>query len=68
MKRLLACLWAVVVGFALFAAGRAAYQNRGKLQRECERIREPGGVKDTLGDLSLGKVLNSVGWIKNIAR
>lgn len=67
MKGLLGFTRAVVVGFALFAGGRFLYENRDRLKTEWERVNSVEDIKGFIGDLSIGKLLESAGSIRKLA-
>ncbi len=67
MKGSLKYLEAAVIGFALLVGGRVLYDNRDRLKRSWRDIRKVEGLKDLTGDLSVGKILSSVGQIRNLA-
>lgn len=67
MKGWSAYLRAAVVGFAVVEGGRALYRHRDKLKTECKRLLDAEGLKGLTSDLSLGKILNSVNSLRNVA-
>ena len=67
MKDSLAYLRAAAVGFALFAGGMALYRNRDRLKKNWKRVSSVENLKDLSGDLSVGKLVSSVGSIRELA-
>jgi len=67
MSSSLKYLRAAVVGFALIVGGRALYENRDLLRRSWKSLGGLEWLKDSEGNLSVGKVLGSVSQIREIA-
>jgi hypothetical protein len=66
MKGFLGLLRLAVVGFALVAGGRALYRNKDKLKGNWKAVGGVGGLKGYTDKLSVGKLLQSVGPLKNL--
>ena len=66
MKGSLNLLKAVMVGFALLAGGRVLYENRDRIKRSWKNLGDLEGVQDLGSNLSVGKILGSVGQIRDI--
>jgi len=66
MKNLLALLKVAVVGFALFAGGKALLQNRDHLARDWRDLGGLEALKSYTQNPSVAKVLNTVGPLREL--